>query len=257
MNREKLHEMIDSCRPGSQDVHSSGMQPLAEAIARDEELGRAYQATQRADAAIGRAFRTVSPPEELMARLLESVAEVAGPEVTEKTQAVSAPRRSRRRFLVWGPALGLAIAASVAALVIYHPFAQQINFADDRARDAQVAQWISQAAAEEGWRDASTMPEGYPRPQHVSAKLARWKLLEDGRTVCYQFGVGEGRLAVLFVTRQATVGLPSGPKLSFTTAVSPRSIAWADPTHVYVLAVAVSDGSTHDLFRELVRLRAA
>ena len=70
MNPE-LHKMIDACRPGSEDVHDADMQPLAEAIASDEEVGRAYHATQRADATIARAFRAVSPPEGLAARLLE------------------------------------------------------------------------------------------------------------------------------------------------------------------------------------------
>lgn len=245
--------MIDVCRPGSEDVHAPGMQPLAEAIARDEDLGRAYQATQRADAAIGKAFRAVSPPDGLATRLLEGMEAAAKDAAETPTEPVT---RDRRGLLVWGPLLGLAAAAG--ALFVFAPFNTEANFADDAEREAVVARWVSQAAAEEGWHDSSTAPAEYPRPQYVSAKLARWKLLEGGRTVCYQFRVGSDKLAVLFVTKQTSVGLPAEPRLPLaTTAATSLSTAWANQGNVYVLAVFVSEGSAHDLSRDLIRLRAA
>ncbi|MBP90844.1 MAG: hypothetical protein CMJ64_29730 [Planctomycetaceae bacterium] len=242
MNRDELYELIDACRPGSEDVHEPDMQALADAIARDEELERAYQATQRADVAIGKAFRDISPPEGLAARLLDNV-EVA---------------RGRRRLLVWGSVLGLAIAASVAAIVIRNPFAGDIDFRDDGQRNAIVDRWSAQALGEGGWH-SSSMPEDFPGPSQVSARLAGWKLVDGGRTVCYQLVVGRNQTAFLFVSKQSTAGLLTGPTLPAATAYRAPylSAAWASKGHVYVLAVPGNDGSARRLFQEIITVQAA
>ena len=260
MNRDTLHEMIDACRPGSEDVHAPSMQPLADAIAHDEGLGRAYQATQRADATIGQAFRAVSPPEGLANRLLESVQAAAEEEVQEKPQPVSPKRRGRRRFLVWGPMIGLALAASVSAMVVYYPFTPAFDVSDDHGRNAMVTeQWVPEAAAEGGWQDPSTMPHGFPGPHQVSAKLARWKMVDDGRTVCYQLVADKTQLALLFVTKQPTTDLPSAPTLPGATAYQGAFLttAWSAHDHVYVLAVRVAEGSARDLFRQIISVPTA
>jgi hypothetical protein len=251
--------MIDSCRPGSEDVHDAVMQPLAEAIARDEEVGRAYQATQRADATIAKAFRTVSPPEGLAARLLDNVEAATEQEVEAKPEPISPPSRDRRRLLVWGPIIGIALAACVTAFVFYAPSAAELDVSSDEARNATVAQWVAEAKEVDGWHDASTLPAGFTGPQQVSAGLSGWKLVDGGQTVCYPLVTGKNQLALLFVTKRSTTGLPTAPMLPVATAYQGTFLttAWAAKGHVYVLAVSVSEGSARELFRQVISVQAA
>jgi hypothetical protein len=83
MDHRKLDEMIDACRPGSEDIGLPGLSPLADRIEGDPDLHDRYQRTQRLDARLVRAIDDVAVPAGLRERILarldsEQAAEARG-----------------------------------------------------------------------------------------------------------------------------------------------------------------------------------
>ena len=78
MENRKLHEMIDACRPGSEDVELPEMAPLADQIVADADLRSRYQRTQQLDARLVRAIDEIAVPAGLHERILAGLRRKTG-----------------------------------------------------------------------------------------------------------------------------------------------------------------------------------
>lgn len=258
MDRDTLHEMIDACRPASQDVHLPEMQPLADAIAHDEQLGRAYQATQRADATIGKAFRDVSPPDGLATRLLDAIEEAHVELDNRQQRASTGSRFGRRKLLLAGAVLTTGLAASVVAMIWLPPVGSLMDPTDELERAKVVDAWVAELEKDPtDWQSADLLPVGFAKPRQVNARPRYWRILDGGDVVCYHLADGRGRPALLFVTKRPGTALPATPQVQAAAAYGGTVLttAWARTDWVYVLAVDKAQG--REFLEELVRLRAA
>ena len=74
MDEPRIHEAIDACRPGGDDLQLPELQPLAARIQEDAELRERFEQLQALDRAIGREFCDVEVPDGLEERLLAKLA---------------------------------------------------------------------------------------------------------------------------------------------------------------------------------------
>lgn len=259
IDRDTLQDMVDSCRPGSQDVHEPEMQPLADAIAKDEKLGRAYQATQRADARIGQAFQNVAPPAGLATRILGSLDLSVDESPVAERAFPTASRWNRRRLLVAGMAIASTVAASVVAMIYIQPGPERdISNADDRRLIVQ--EWSAEVDAEgPGWSSTEITPDGFPPPRSMRFPAWRWKMLTSGKVVCYELHPTEPGRVLVFVASRPASGLPSSPQIPGPSPYPGHvlSTAWVRDGLVYVLTVHADDGAHQLLLQKALRTNHA
>jgi hypothetical protein len=126
MDQQQLHKLIEACRPGGNDLHAPDMAELAEHLSHDPQARAVYDRSQRLDAALGAAFRKVTPPAGLEQRLLAAVGAASQKTTGEdkstagavapappKPLATRGKRFTRRRFV-----LASAIAAALAGVAL-------------------------------------------------------------------------------------------------------------------------------------------
>ena len=163
MTDPKIRELLDACRPGSDDLDAAEMQPARDQLADDPRLAEGFARSQKLDARLSRVFREVPVPEGLADRLLDRLqaastypaerpAESAEPDegLAEMPQGPVTPSAGlrRRRVLRWtvGTVAGLAAALLVAVLIRqFLPGAGEPQ--PDEAFRLLVQAWSKDAAA--------------------------------------------------------------------------------------------------------------
>ncbi|HEX4000607.1 MAG TPA: hypothetical protein VHX65_18810 [Pirellulales bacterium] len=251
MDRRKLHEMIDACRPGSADIELSEVAPLAAQAADDAALQLRYDRTQQLDARLAGAFAAVEIPAGLHERILAGArGEGRGPSEEEACQgrasegatclangmrlgsAVGA-RRARWKVLV-AAAAGLLLVLAGHAFWPRHP-----SLTYDRLLDLS-AEWFARLQSHPSWqplpphavvRDFPVADAIRPQPQHwqdVSALV--------GEAACAYDLSANGRRAVLFVI--ADDGPIAGSPFKPGSSTGGLTIGcWQSARLVYVLVV--------------------
>ena len=226
MEHRKLHEMIDACRPGSEDIDLAEMSPLADQIAADSELRNRYQRTQRLDARLVRAIDDVEVPAGLRERILAGLEENRGqgpgvrgqdltlsetqPNGNESSEAAiasapvaeaevrSAPK-SRRRWLI-------SIAAVAASLLLlvggYSFWPRHTALTYDGLLNRSTA-WFEQLRSKPSWQPLAPGEaiRDFPSSDAIRARPLHWMDASSlvGQPACaYDLPTSRGSRAALF-----------------------------------------------------------
>jgi hypothetical protein len=217
MDQHKIRQMIDACRPGSDDVHAPDFAAVAELIERDARSRRLYDRTQRLDIAIGAAFQDVEVPEGLAQRLLaaavaaqrqsaEPIADdplpiepssselpasaafdterlSAAPDSTSPAETIVSPAsqsKSRKRFGWKSIAAGAGTLAAVAALALVAVFFLPRSPSEvSQDEIAKLAAEWTDAALLNQWNQnpAAAPAQKYPVDSSLRASVQSWQRL--------------------------------------------------------------------------------
>ncbi len=273
MDESRIRELIDACRPGSQDLVTGDMQELKDLLDNDARSRAWYEKTQANDAAIRQALHQVNVPADLASRLMARLTPAL-----EKSQADTSSRLdedevrvplsttdddsrvqnrvknrgwSRRRWLVAGAA---ASAAAIGGLLLLPKLLTPTMNASELIGEAP--KWIEQL--DETWNeDRSAAPPDYPFSTHLSVGFSGWQrcvtTLDDyGTAYRLSSRYNLGKSAVLFVTahphriKDVTATPPANP-LSDTAGQA--SGLWREKDRLYVLVVPGSARQYRSCFK--------
>lgn len=216
----KIRELMDACRPGSDDVSEPEMTALADLLEQDPEARDTFSRSQQLDRSMGEAFQNVKAPHGLAARLLAAVgAETERSAPTgdlspasdenvprrERGDSAHRPRHISRRRL-------FAVAGSIAATVVIAVYAAVVLNKSEgpvEARtvaekaiawvvDIQQGDWISRdktpldaypLANEINLPSASQAVTQWQFVRTVFGKAAAYDLTPAGKGFVYQFAI--------------------------------------------------------------------
>ena len=236
-----IHDGIEACRPGSDDLQLPEMSHVAEALAEDTALLQTYADVQGWDAKAAAAFRDVEPPAELQNRLLAALADERGTMGEMPAPATrKSPRHddSSRRLLIGGVlAASLLMALGVGAAVWNWP-----SPANEEVWVATATNLHGSLSGEWETGDAPSDRPSFARLQHgVSA--TGWTSVHstlDRNAVAYRLVHPRGTTATLFVfrPRQVDPRLPLAPPVEPSQRNSRLTTGvWTSDGLVYALVV--------------------
>ncbi len=256
MTSKPIHELIDACRPGHDDVDQPEFSELAKELPRDPKLKRLFERSQQLDAAIRTSFQTVTPPPGLAQRLLEAI-ETASSEEAETSAEVAdaevrvepAKRSARRSFAIWTGVASLAAVA--AAFVFWFQLPAPIS-SSERDIAELVDQWNADLD-DADWQTAATVPaQDFPTWQHLNiSREDRWQWVSKRRIACYDFAISGGTVRLFVMKPSPSAGLPAAPPAGYPSPAGWHVGAWQANGRGYFLAVYANGGSK-DLYSRVI-----
>jgi hypothetical protein len=271
MTDRRIAEAIDACRPDSDDVHEPDLAFLAQELARDPAARELYRRSQEIDAAIAAALADVPVPEGLAGRILTGLSAVdTHPARTEDSHSgvdsmpvaapageLSAPgsRRFSRRWVA--AAIGTAIAAAIAVVVVNLPSGPEVNkdSVADLAREFFEADEAERPPGQ--LLEIEPAPARYPlSPSILLTNDVRWRRISGllGTSgVAYDItalAAGGQARATLYVVPipSSLTGLGATPPRSPLSTTAGVAIgAWQSQGLLYILAVR-GDAKHYRLF---------
>lgn len=256
MEPSDLLELIDACRPGTDDVRQPEMRALAERMEQDAGIARQYERIQRLDSAIQAAMAAGPVPEGLAARLLAAIDRAATEGADRRSDPVAAAAskpsaeserlvgreggtgRWGRKRSVWAGLASLA-AAIVAAIAFWPTNSEPIGARDMPSRVRQWADLIHR----DRWQTSGFPYDEFPASPYVLPAPRRWQAIPSPgpeRIVCYELTPPGEKQALLFVllSRHQRWALPSRPRSQPDWDTQGLCIAsWMERGLVYALAV--------------------
>ena len=235
MNDRELITGLDACRPASNDLREPGLRDIAQFVASDARAAETQIRIERIDAAALRAMRSIPLPDGFESRLVTRLREAAHP--AHEVLRESGTLRSRRRWLAWSAGFAAAVAATIAAVMIFRTPAPLD--ADDLALSRQwhneivaSADWQALPAGSRDWPEFSKlrlMPRGYRDASSIVGREA----------TAYDLSLPGGPQATLFVIpQQDRAGLPGSPPPRPTSFTLGSSIAaWQHGGRIYVVVL--------------------
>jgi hypothetical protein len=255
MKYRKLHEMIDACRPGSEDIRLPEMSPLADRIAGDPELRHRYQQTQRLDARLGQAVGEIEIPIGLRERILARLegagnggqgpgARGQGPgEAAQGAGAMGDGGVALAPVRRWWVFTLAAIAAGLLLLVAgYSVWPRRPAFTYDKLLNSS-SQWFEQLRANSAWQPlaARQVIRDFPVAEAIRPRPRFWADVSSlvGQSACaYDLSTADGRRATLFVIPDDSQVADSSPPLKPGSSTGGLMIGcWQSGDFVYVLVV--------------------
>lgn len=270
----EIRELMDACRPNSEDAAESEMAALRELLDRDPYVREVFSRSEHLDRSIGEAFRDVQTPPGLAARLLAAVGAEDEPgehivsdgepveesfadeqlntsnEPAEKvSHAGSAVRNrnhrtSRRRWIALAGTLAASLVVVVyAAIVLNQP---RSRIPHSTVADKATA-WVDKAQQGD-WESAEQPPtDSHPLASSVtvggeSPSINQWQFIETeyGEAAVYDLSPPGKRSVYLFSIR-------SGEQFSAPQLIPSRP---ARSTQGVCIGVASRDGILHVLVVE-------
>jgi len=259
-----LGELIDACRPGSDDVSLPEMHPLADAMTHSPDVAQVYEKSQRLDAAIARAMQDApEPPAGFEQRLLARLGvDPAGPPATSDSvapgaervnpqpsdapddkpapQPLASVRHPRSHDLPVRIAAAVAAVAAVALLVVWLAGRSPAPIGADELVQL-TDQWRSRLS-QSGWQTGAAPLKEFPLTRTVPVRsVDRWQtvsLLRPQAVACaYELTVADGGRAILFVLPDAAdrFRLNSVPPAAPLSTQGQSIAAWTSNDLVFVL----------------------
>jgi hypothetical protein len=236
MERQRIREMLESCRPESDDILDPEMADAARALEGDLRLRDVFARQQRQDRQLRDAFLQVEVPADLEQRLLAALASAGGSEpaaVVERRPGRSEPLR--RRWLV------AALTTTASLLVLAGWWATRPAVPTLALLEQFTLEWTEALERGDGtgedWRPFRE--EEFP---HLRWRPLRWQPVRtrlDAEVVVFDFRAPRGaRLRLFQLTTRHTLPLPKIPYQSLTVTGTWQSGAWQEGRHVFV---AVTD----------------
>jgi hypothetical protein len=240
MDRRTI-EIIESCRPGSDDLRDPQFADAAHEIDQDTTAARFYDQTQRQDARIVGAIDQVPVPpglaERILARLEEHDQAVAATEqiiaATAETQVrLAITPKSRRRWVQ-------AVAATAAIVVVAITFGHFMRPASQPPLELVAAEFLAElGAVNSDWQPMTQAPATAPFPDGVAGTATGWRRLSRGVATAYRVAHPVSGSAVLFVSRMTSENLPGSPPADPQSATGGQAIGfWKVGPRVYMLVV--------------------
>lgn len=254
----KVRELMDACRPDSDDISEPEMSALADLLSQDSAAREIFARSENLDRSIGKAFRDVQPPPGLAARLL--AAAVGEDELTrtdsdgQSAEQVSAASRaaqthskrtSRRRWIALAGTLAASLVVAVYAAVV-------LNQADDPISHLTVADmaiaWLDDAQQGD-WDGVKKPPtDSYPLASSINVdadpgSIKQWQFIRTdyGKAAVYDLTPPGDKFVYLFTIR--TGEQFSAPQLlPLQPARNTQGVSIGVSYHDGILHVLVVDG---------------
>ncbi|MGO8747628.1 MAG: hypothetical protein ACLQNE_16780 [Thermoguttaceae bacterium] len=261
----RILELLEACRPGSDDLSDPAMASLNAQMAASRELDDLYERLQKLDGCLAAAFHDVPVPDGLADRILARLNAAPTEKVVTDTPALSGdamaeslagvqpvnaavrPLRFMRRFSRFAagrPILAGGMAAALAAIVllaVVGAFRRMGSSDWQISPESAIVQFNSDPHDGGMLLDARPAPSGYPVSEFLSLPSgARWRDVGDfqGRkAVAYDFQGPQGAGATLYVLRGKAAGLSSGPPWPPHTTGNRAVGWWQEEGLVYVLVI--------------------
>jgi hypothetical protein len=238
MDKARIVEAIDACRPGSNDAKGPELADLASCMEEAPHVTEMYNVVQRLDAVIGAAMEDVPLPEGLEQRLLARLE--IGMEPNPSKDAVRAmpadgPHRARRAWIAAVAAGAVAVAASIVVVLCTRE--QPLTLANIHEL-AEV--WYRQVHTDQ-LRPLDSAPlRRFPISPVLAASPRGWQPVSTkvaGRIVAYGISAQGGAPATLLVARTRVTGLRTRPPLKPRWTQNRSIAAWQSGEVVYILVV--------------------
>lgn len=251
MDEQRILEMIDACRPGSNDVEGPALAELARCVQEDPRVALLYRRVQRLDSMIGAAIRDVPVPHGLEAAIVRRLEAARRPDGPAELPATVAPARQRVDALWIGVATAATVLIAVTSALIW-------SRRDPVTVDNiwTVAEGWCQQVDRDRWRPMGSAPAYYPPSRRVLANRFGWQPIRSGLAgggVAYNLSGEADPPAMLLVARTTVAGLPGRPPRQPLWTQNRSIAAWQDGPLLFVLVV---DGPP-DRYRRLVDSRPA
>lgn len=247
MRNQDLIQKLDVLRPGSEDLSRLADESVRAELAADPQARELYERIQSMDAALGFAIREVETPAGLEQRLLARLNEAKGSEhdpseaTVQRSESARHGTKSRRWWLT--TAAGLALAASIAVvLMIWQPWSQEYVIRDVDDLLTRAMEFYIEDEGSHGQRlEDPRVLAAHPVSNSVRAGAdPQARLVPDflgRRAVAYDFqGPGQSR-ATLYVWREELPMFPVSPRVEPLPTGGFWLSAWREGDLAYVLVV--------------------
>jgi hypothetical protein len=237
MDPRELHERLDACRPGSDDLAQPELAAVRAELQRDAGLRRRANKSEQFDRAVAASMQDVTVPLGLKERLLASLIDppaVAQETILTEPVAVNPRRRIQRRTII----AGLIAAAACVALVVMLPWNESAEpWGALQIADRAVAEFEKfDPALPDGW-DAGKAPRSAfipldRNPQQRVVEVAGCK------GVAYRVFSRQQVVGALLLLRpsESLKSFPTRPHAVPQVNTSGRvASCWAENKQVYVL----------------------
>jgi hypothetical protein len=284
---KRIIEVIEACRPGSDDLLSAELRDVAHRLEHDPEAEIVYRRVQRWDAAVAAAMEQVTVPDGLAGRILdrlnaaspptarqaplgllenamasslkaaqaEPVGEAVGRDLVpsvpvpgDKVELEKPERQGPRR---WRRRQMLAAVSSLAAVLVLAAFVGILWQPRSSSPVEKIAdEWTRHLGT--AWQSIDRAPRDFPVPGAVVASPMAWQRVGNvasGRGVAYQLRNAQAGAAMLFVVKLSVAGSPPAPPASPQSTTGGKAIGyWQIGGLLYVLVVEGDERS----YREFV-----
>jgi hypothetical protein len=253
MNEREIHEAMDACRSGSDDLSLPEMAALASRLDQDAELRARFARSQEFDAALGAAFQDVPLPEGLEERLLarlafennvvEPATDTRSPDDVDAASPASQTQSATARQIIWRAGLAISAVAVVVAMMAVFLTPNEIPALNPTDLTSKGVAYVQSAIEADDWRIGEP-PDDYPPSKFVLVPVHGWQQVVtdyDREAVAYDVTPRDGPTATLLVLRPGgeVYGFPSGPPGRPQSTTGGRSIAaWQQDELVFLLVIA-------------------
>jgi hypothetical protein len=231
LDRERICEVLESCRPGSGDLYRAEFADVAGRVAESPRIEELYERIQNADLKISAAYHDVEIPPGLEGRIAAAVA----PAVLRTKKIFS-----RRRLLA---ASGLLATAGAIFLAVFFGMNRSAGYSEQTVLVGAIQFFDAEEAAAPGQLLAESSPPGEFSFSRAILRLPkiRWRMVENffgQKAVAFDLPAQGGARATLYAVDLTVADLTDTPdqKNLFTTAGC-STAAWRENGLVYVLVV--------------------
>jgi hypothetical protein len=259
MDEKRIRELIDACRPGSEDLADGAMQELNDVLSTDAGTRELYEQTQANDDAIRTVLHQVNVPDDLASRLMERLAPILDgaqdkvslhlEDDTQVEVAIESAADGVNSYRGWSRRRWLAMAAVASAAAIGGVLlASRLLTTSMNASELShmALEWID--ALDQTWNeDLSAAPEHLPRSNHLSARPSGWQTWQtppphDENSTAYRLysPFARGKVTVLFVTERPNRIkdlAKAPPEEPLANTFGRASGVWQEDDRLYVLVV--------------------
>jgi hypothetical protein len=235
---DPVAEALESCRPGSRDIHGPHLEFLKSEVAKNPQIAATYERLQRLDAKIADAFQNVPIPEGLADRVLNSLTQ-AQPRPEISRQKVQ--QKISRRLLLGAGASTVAAGLLTAATLSWMRRKPVSVLSEQCVLDEAIHYFEHVPQSPSHLLAEVTPPAKYPFSQSVvMTHGAKWSTVSDflgAEGVVYDLlGTNDGQ-AMLYVLANVVACTATAPSLQpFTTAGCSASM-WKENGLLNVLVV--------------------